>query len=53
MVQSRLVVLDSFVPLPAVGLGDFVEGAARYTVTLQGFVEGAARYTHRTRVRLG
>ena len=31
MVQNQLVVLDSFVPLLAAGLGNFVEGYALHT----------------------
>ena len=31
MVQNQPAMLGSFVPLPAVGLGDFVEGAALHT----------------------
>lgn len=31
MVQDRLSVLDSLLSLPAVGLRDFVEGAAIHT----------------------
>ena len=49
MLQDRFFALDRVLPLPAVGLEEFVEGKALHTsLERRELVEGSALHTSRT-----
>lgn len=50
MFQNRLFALASMLPLPATGLGDFVEGNSLHTSRTGDFMEGCTLQTAHKRV---